>query len=505
MSDVLSSLVRIKNYSRLKQIDYFRHNPEEVQARTLSDLIKKARSTEFGRSYSFESITSPEIFNSRVPLQTYEEIHPWIEKARKGRKNILWPGVTKWFAKSSGTTNDKSKFIPVTPEGLKKNHYRGGEDVMAVYLDNNRDSRVFSGKTMILGGSHQIDRDNVGSRYGDLSAIMIQNVPGLADIFRTPSSKIALIPEWEKKLSAMTDIVLKNNVTAFAGVPSWNLVLLKHLLSHTGKNDISEIWPNLELFIHGGVGFEPYRAQYSSIISSQKMRYMETYNASEGFFALQDNPADGNMLLMLDIGVYYEFIPISEIKKSEPRAIPIWEVKTGENYAIVISTCSGLWRYIIGDTVKFSSVSPYKLKITGRTKHFINVFGEELMIENAEKALQDACRNTGAIIHEYTAGPVYMDRNNNGAHEWLIEFETEPSSLDIFTTEMDRSLCKFNSDYEAKRAKDITLRMPVVKSVPKGTFYKWMTTRGKLGGQNKVPRLSNDRSYLDAILAEIKK
>lgn len=502
MRDPLSSLLLVKNQYRLHQIDRFRRRPEEAQQRVLRDLIRQAAETEWGRTYNYDSLNRYSRFAQTVPLQSYEMAQPWIDRARNGEKNILWPGSTLWFAKSSGTTNDKSKFIPVTAKGLTENHYRGGEDVLALYLDQNRNSRLFSGKTMTLGGSHRIDADHAGSHYGDLSAIMIQNLKDWATWFRTPSKEIALIPEWEKKLEAITRAVLKERVTAFAGVPSWNLNLLKHLLTQTGKQSIQEIWPEMELFIHGGVSFEPYRAQYQRLFPLPGMHYMETYNASEGFFALQDNLSEPDMLLMLDIGVFYEFIPLDQVDQQNPTVIPIWGVEPNVSYALVISTNSGLWRYQIGDTVSFSSVSPYKLHITGRTKHFINAFGEELMIDNAERALREACKATGAVISEYTAGPVFMDERSNGAHEWLIEFDTEPSSLELFTQILDKTLCSLNSDYEAKREKNITLRMPIVRSVKKGTFYAWMNQRGKLGGQNKVPRLSNHRTYLDAILAE---
>jgi len=433
-------------------------------------------------------------------LQTYEDIRPYVDRIRDGEQNIFWPGVIKWFAKSSGTTDDKSKFIPVSREALRSCHYRGGYDVLAVYARQNPKTKIFTSKTLTLGGSHQINKADNHSHYGDLSAILIENIPRWTDLIRTPSAKVALTGDFEEKLEQIAKKSVKERVVAFAGVPSWNMVLMRHILNYTGKNNIHEVWPDMELFIHGGVCFEPYRDQYQRLFPSPGMNYLETYNASEGFFALQDDPKSDDMLLMLDYSVFYEFIPVEQLGKECPDVLAIDHVETNRNYAVVITTNAGLWRYIIGDTVVFTSTNPYKIKISGRTKQFINAFGEEVIVDNAEKALKAACKATNAVVSEYTAGPVYMNSEHNGAHEWLIEFEKEPDDLSVFTEHLDRALCSLNSDYEAKRIKNITLRMPIVHPMPKGAFYNWMKQRGRLGGQYKVPRLSNDRKYLEDIL-----
>lgn len=500
---ILKSIITWGNTKRLHEIDLFRRFPMEVQEETLLKLIDRAKDTTIGKLYAFQNIQSVAEFQRKVPLSDYESVKGFVEKLRKGEQNVLWPGEVKWFAKSSGTTSDKSKFIPVSKDALEECHFRGGKDVLAIYTDQNPDTEIFSGKGkgLTLGGSHQIDNFSNDSYYGDLSAILIENVPWWVDFIRTPSQKVALISEWEEKLDKLTRETLKENVTNIAGVPSWNLVMIKHILNYTGKSNLLEVWPNIELFTHGGVSFAPYREQFRRLIPSERMNYLETYNASEGFFAIQDNPATDDMLLMLDYGIFYEFIPLEEINSTSPKVLTIADVELNKNYAIVISTNSGLWRYIIGDTVKFTSRFPHKIKITGRTKHFINAFGEELIIDNAEKALSTACEKTGAQIKEYTAAPIYMAENSQGAHEWLIEFETDPNDLEFFASILDNALCAANSDYEAKRYKNITLAPPVVHRMNPGTFFKWMKERGKLGGQNKVPRLSNTREYIDALLS----
>lgn len=472
----------------------------EVQEEMLLKLIEKGKQTTYGKQYGFHSISCIKDFQQQVPIVDYNGIKDFVEKLRMGEQNLLWPGEIRWFAKSSGTTSDKSKFIPVSRDALEDCHFRGGKDVLAIYTDLYPDTKIFSGKGLTLGGSHQIDNFSNESYYGDLSAILIENLPWWVDFIRTPSQKVALIPEWEMKLQQLTSETLRENVTNLAGVPSWNLVMIKHILDFTGKNNLLEVWPNLELFTHGGVSFTPYREQFQRIIPSSGMHYLETYNASEGFFAIQDNPCTSDMLLMLDYGVFYEFIPADQVHSSNPQALTIADVEVGKNYAMVITTNSGLWRYMIGDTVAFTSTYPHKIKITGRTKHYINAFGEEIIIDNAEKALAVACEKTGALIREYTAAPVYMDQNARGAHEWLIEFEKVPDDLNFFTTLLDNALCAINSDYEAKRYKGITLGPPIIRSMGEGTFYRWMKERGKLGGQNKVPRLSNTREYVDALL-----
>lgn len=496
----INSVINWFNAGRLKKIEQFKLCPRQVQETCLAGLISKAKDTEWGRKYDFGSIRDVIDFQARVPVQNYEDAKPWIDRIRQGEQNILWPGAIKWFAKSSGTTGDKSKFIPVSREALQECHYRGGYDVLAMYGKQNRQTKVFTAKTLTLGGSHQIDNATNHTSYGDLSSILIENIPRWVNRLRTPPTEVALLVDFDKKLEQITEIAVKKRVVAFTGVPSWNMVLMKYILDYTGKNNIMEVWPEMELFIHGGVSFEPYRETYRKLFPSRQMHYFETYNASEGFFAIQDDPERDDMLLMLDYNVFYEFIPLEQIGKESPETLTVEQVETGKNYAMVITTNAGLWRYVIGDTVVFTSLYPHKIKISGRIKQFINAFGEEVIVDNAEKALKEACMETGAMISEYTAGPVYMDREQNGAHEWLIEFEKQPCDLPLFIQILDQSLCSLNSDYEAKRNKNITLRLPVVHSLPAGTFYKWMKNRGKLGGQNKVPRLANDRKYIDEIL-----
>lgn len=497
---IIPSIINWLNTKRLHEIDLFRRFPCEVQEEQILDMISKAQDTEFGKEYNFSEIKTIEQFQRNVPITNYEGLKPYVDKLREGEKDVLWPGEIRWFAKSSGTTSDKSKFIPVSRTALDDCHFRGGKDALALYTNLYPETQVFTGKGLTLGGSHQIDNFTNQSYYGDLSAILIENIPWWADFIRTPSQKVALIPEWEVKLEKLTEEALRENVTNIAGVPSWNLVMIKHILDFTGKNNLLEIWPNLELFTHGGVSFTPYREQFQKVIPSPNMHYMETYNASEGFFAIQDDPNTADMLLMLDYGVFYEFIPMNEIDQPNPKAVTIADIEINKNYAMVITTNSGLWRYMIGDTVMFTSTFPHKIKITGRTKHFMNAFGEEIIIDNAEKALEIACKKTKATIADYTAAPIYMGDDAKGAHEWLIEFENEPDNPQFFVNALDIALCSINSDYEAKRYKGITLSEPVVHILKPGTFFNWMKSRGKLGGQNKVPRLSNTREYVDALL-----
>ncbi len=497
---VLNSIISAFHSKRLKQINQFRNYPEEVQFAQFKTLIKTAEKTIWGKQYDYHSINSVDEYKQRVPVQDYEGFMQHIIRLRQGEKNLLWPGKINWFAKSSGTTSSKSKFIPITKSSLKECHFKGGRDVLAIYHNNYPNNQLFSGKTLTLGGSHQINNFNIHSHYGDLSAILIENLPFWTRFARTPKRSIALLDEWEQKLDLITKETLSQNVTALAGVPSWFLVLLRHIIARSGKSNLLEIWPNLELFIHGGVSFTPYRNQYQELIPSVNMRYLETYNASEGFFAIQDEPDTQAMLLMLDYGVFFEFMPLSEQGKEFPKTLLIGDVETETDYALVISTNGGLWRYLIGDTIRFTSVKPYRIVISGRTRHYINAFGEELIIDNAEKALEAACRETGAIIKEYSAAPVYMSAQTKGAHEWLIEFEKPPADLQHFTKILDDNLKEQNSDYEAKRYKDITLEMPYVTVARDGLFFNWMKRKKKLGGQNKVPRLSNNREYLDDLL-----
>ncbi|SHF09394.1 GH3 auxin-responsive promoter [Mariniphaga anaerophila] len=502
---LLNSVINWINFKRNYQIQLYREHPFDIQHETLFNLLRRARNTAWGEKFRYDKINSVADFQRAVPLQTYEDIKPWVERLRQGETDLLWPGEVKWFAKSSGTTSEKSKFIPVTKEALEDCHLRGPKDVFAIYIKNYPETKVLFGKTLTLGGSHSINNFANNSYYGDLSAILIENVPFWTDLMRIPPAEIALIEEFEEKVERIIETSLDQNVTSFAGVPSWYLVLLKRILEKTGKNNILEVWPNLEVFTHGGVNFEPYREQYQKLIPSEKMHYMETYNASEGFFAIQDDPSRRDMMLMLDYGVYYEFIPMSEFGSENPSVLTLEEVELNENYALVISTNAGLWRYIIGDTVQFVSKNPYRLKITGRTKHFINAFGEEVIVDNAENALKTACEKTGAIVSEYTAGPIFMGDNQKGAHQWVIEFEKEPADVNRFALLLDERLQQLNSDYEAKRHKSITLEMLHLEVAPKGTFYQWMKNRGKVGGQNKIPRLSNDRKYLDELLSLLKK
>jgi len=497
---LLTSIINWLNVKRVHQLDLIRRYPAEVQQETFLKLIAKAADTEWGKKYHYGSINTISEFQRRVPLQTYDEVKVYINRLRQGEQNLLWPGEIKWFAKSSGTTNDKSKFLPVSKESLEECHFKGGKDVLAVYCQNNPETRIFSGKGLTLGGSHKIDNYSTQSYYGDLSAILIENLPFWTEFIRTPSHEVALLEKFEEKLDRIARESVQENVTSLAGVPSWNLVMLKYILSATGAGSILDIWPNLELFIHGGVSFIPYRDQFRNLIPSDNMHYLEAYNASEGFFAIQDNPAENDMLMMLDYGIFYEFIPVDQLDNPDPKALTIQEVEKDTNYALIISTNSGLWRYMIGDTIRFTSVYPHKIIISGRTRHFINVFGEEVIIDNADKALRIACEKTNSEITDYTAAPVFMSNEKQGAHEWLIEFNNPPENLDYFATLLDHALMSINSDYEAKRYRNLTLDKPIVRQAVRGTFYQWLELKGKLGGQNKVPRLSNERKYIESLL-----
>ena len=498
----INSLVGWFNTKRLSQIDFFKDHPIEVQRETLTQLLDQASNTEWGRKYDFKSIQTLNDFKNRLPIHSYEDIESYIDRLRKGEQNIFWSSEIKWFAKSSGTTNSKSKFIPVSKEALEDCHFRGGKDILAIYTSQFPDTGILYGKGLTLGGSHQINNIQNDSYYGDLSAIIIQNLPFWADFIRTPDTSIVLLDEWEEKLKKMTEATLNENVTSLSGVPSWFLVLLKHILKVSGKNHIHEIWPNLELFVHGGVSFTPYREQFKEILPSSNMNYLETYNASEGFFGIQDNPHDDAMLLMLDYGIYYEFIPLDKINDEHPKALSLEEVELFENYAMLITTNGGLWRYQIGDTIHFTSKEPFKFKISGRTKLYMNAFGEEIIIDNAEKAMKIAYEKTNSVIKEYTAAPVFMGKDQKGTHQWLIEFEKAPNNIEEFNFVLDNALMSLNSDYEAKRYKNITLEKPIVTIAKQGLFYNWLKSKGKLGGQNKVPRLSNNRDILEELLKE---
>lgn len=498
---MLNSLLSWMIKKRIHQIELFIKYPHDVQNELFKRLISSAKDTEWGKKYDYSAINSPDEYRRRVPISDYNSLKPYIERMRKGQQNLLWNTEIKWFAKSSGTTADKSKFIPVSFEALEECHYKAGKDMLSLYFNNHPDSEIFKGRGLAMGGSSNISEVNNASYYtGDLSAILIQNLPLWVQLKKTPSRSIALMDEWESKIEKMAHVTMEHDVTSISGVPSWTIVLIKRILQISGKDNLAEVWPNLEVFFHGGVNFDPYRKQFEGLIRSPKMSYMETYNASEGFFGLQDQTHSNELLLMLDYGIYYEFVPIENIDDENPKTLLLDEVETGKNYALIISTNGGLWRYMIGDTIKFTGTNPYRIKITGRTKNFINAFGEELIIENAEKALNIACEKCNAIVSEYTAAPVYFNENKSAAHEWLIEFTQKPRNLDVFKDNFDNALKSLNSDYEAKRYKDMVLSSPILRAVPEGTFYNWLKAKNKLGGQHKVPRLSNDRKHIDAIL-----
>ena len=496
---LLNSIITWIFRKRIGDVEEFVNHPHTTQKNLFHDLIAKGKTTEYGKKYNFSSIRSFSDYQQNVPITNYEDIYPYIERIMKGEQEILWPTKINWFAKSSGTTSGKSKFIPVSKETLEECHFKGGKDVMTLYCSENEDSLVFSGKSLIMGGSHQVNEMNHDSMYGDVSAVMMQNMPLLGHFVQTPGLEIALMDEWEEKLDKMVEVTVPQNVTSIAGVPTWTLVLLKKILEKTGKSDISEVWPNLELYTHGGVNFEPYRQQFQRLISNPKMNYYQMYNASEGFFAMQDSNDATDMLLMLDYGIFYEFIPAHLLGTANETTIPLSEVKAGEQYALVITTNSGLWRYNIGDTIEFTSVSPYRIKVTGRTKSFINAFGEEVIVENADYAIGEACKATNAVIQDYTAGPYYFAEGEQGTHEWFIEFEKEPDSYEEFARKLDNSLKETNTDYQAKRYKNLALTEPKIHFVPQGFFTQWLENKGKLGGQNKVPRLKNDRSLLEEL------
>lgn len=499
LSPAISTLARLRIWS----IEQWMNDPVTAQLIVWQDLIAAGQYTEFGREHHFEQIQSLQQFKNKVPIFNYEDLKPYIDRMMKGEENILWNTPVTWFAKSSGTTSDKSKFIPVSEESLKENHYRASKDVLSFYYASHPQSELLTGKGLVIGGSHQINSVNDDVHYGDLSAVVLQNSPFWANWIRTPDLSIMLMDEWESKIEKLAQSTIHENVTSMAGVPTWLIVLLKRILEITGKSTIREVWPSLELYLHGGVSFIPYKQQFEKLIGGP-INYLEMYNASEGFFAAQDDVTKDGMLLMCDHGIFYEFMPVTEFDKKDPKTVQLDEVEIGKNYAPIITTNGGLWRYLLGDTIQFTSLKPFRIKVSGRLKHFINAFGEELIVDNTDKALAMVSEQTGAIVKDYTAAPVYFSEGSNGAHEWLIEFETEPENLRQFIYELDNALKGINSDYESKRYKDIALRMPVVQSVPKNTFNNWLSSKGKLGGQHKVPRLSNDRNILEEIQAYLK-
>jgi phenylacetate-coenzyme A ligase PaaK-like adenylate-forming protein len=494
LSPAISTVARM----RLWSIEQWVADPVTAQFAVWQDLITAGQHTEFGRQYNFSSIQNLEDFKKAVPINEYSGLQPYIDRMMKGEENVLWNTPVLWYAKSSGTTSDKSKFIPVSDESLKDNHYKASKDVLTFYYASHPESDLLTGKSLVIGGSHQINQLNEDVQYGDLSAVILQNSPFWSAWLRTPDNSIALMDEWEEKIEALAQSTITENVTSMAGVPTWLLVLMKRILEITGKSTIKEVWPSLELYMHGGVSFVPYKAHFEKLIGAP-INYLEMYNASEGFFAAQDDIAADGMLLMCDHGIFYEFLPVEEWGKEDGQTVQLNEVELGKNYAPVITTNGGLWRYLIGDTIQFTSLQPFRVKVSGRIKHYINAFGEEVIIDNADQAISIASHNTGAHVKDYTAAPVYFSEGNNGAHEWLIEFDKDPISVEQFTIELDKALQSINSDYEAKRYKDIALRLPVLQAAPPNTFENWLSSKGKLGGQHKVPRLSNERAILEEI------
>ena len=496
LSPAISRLARF----RLGRIEHWMHNPVAVQREVLQHLVTSAQYTEFGRKYNFSKIFSLREFKQAVPIHEYDDLKPYIQRIMNGEQNILWNTPINWFAKSSGTTSDKSKFIPVSEESLQDGHYKGAKDVLTMYYDFNPESDLLTGKGLVIGGSHTISQINEDVHYGDLSAVLLQNSPFWGHWIRTPELSIALLDEWEDKIERLAKNTILENVTSISGVPTWTLVLIRRILEITGKSTLAEVWPSLELYIHGGVAFTPYQEQFRKLIGKD-IYYLDMYNASEGFFAAQGNPHDDGMLLFLDHGIFMEFMPVEEYGKAQPETIGLDAVELGHNYALVINTNGGLWRYLLGDTIQFTSRDPFRIKVSGRLKHFINAFGEEVIVDNTDKAIAIASEKTGAIVNDYTAAPVYFGDEGNGAHEWLVEFEKKPDNLEVFVNELDKALQSINSDYEAKRYKSIALRLPILHVLDKGVFTSWLKRKGKLGGQHKVPRLSNDRKYIEEIQA----
>lgn len=474
-------------------------DPIGAQREVLQDLVTHGQYTELGRKYGLDNTFTIRQFKERVPIHDYELLKPYIERMMQGEENLLWNTPVSWFAKSSGTTSDKSKFIPVSEESLEDCHFQASKDVLSLYYRQSEGSDLLTGKGLIIGGSHQISQLNEDISFGDLSAVLLQNTPIWANWIRTPDLSIALMDEWETKIERLAEATITEDVTSIAGVPTWTLVLIKRILAITGKTTLREVWPNLELYIHGGVSFAPYRSQFQQIIG-EGCQYLEIYNASEGFFAAQDRLGEEGMLLFLNHGIFYEFLPMEEIGKQQPTTIGLQEVEVGKTYAPVISTNGGLWRYLLGDTIRFTSIYPFRVVVNGRIKQFINAFGEEVVVDNTDQAIRLACEYTGAVLTDYTAAPIYFSEQGNGAHEWLIEFSKPPYDLQIFTEKLDASLQSINSDYEAKRYKSIALGMPSVRALPPGLFNRWLKSKGKLGGQHKVPRLSNERKYIEEIL-----
>ncbi len=498
---IFNSLISWYFKKRIQQVKNGIENPIQVQQDLFQDLIRNGRMTDYGRDHGFDSITNTDQYRNNIPLRDYDSIKPYIQRIMQGEQQVLWPSEIRWFAKSSGTTSDKSKFIPVSFEALDECQFRGARDLLTIYCHNNPETRIFDGKGLMIGGSHELNKLAKDSYCGDLSAVMMNNLPFWVNLLRTPKPEIALMADWEVKMEKMATATMYDDVTSISGVPTWTLLLINRLIEMKKVDSLVDVWPNIELYMHGGVGFDPYRQQFQNLIPSDSMNYLETYNASEGFFGIQDSvKSTGDLLLMMDYGIYYEFLPMSELDNENGKTLTLEEVEVDVNYALVISTNAGLWRYMVGDTVMFTSINPYRFRITGRTKLYINTFGEELMIDTAEVALSGACLKTNSIIRDYTAGPVYLRTDQSGAHEWLIEFEQHPDNLEAFQYELDDLLKQANSDYEAKRAGNMALLAPRIVVCEDGTFYRWLKSKGKLGGQHKVPRLSNDRKIIEEIL-----
>ena len=495
LSPAISRLARL----RMWRIESWMNNPVAAQREVLQDLVTTAQYTQFGQQYNFGKLFNLRDFKNTVPVHEYDDIKPHIERMMNGEENVLWPTPVTWFAKSSGTTSDKSKFIPVSEESMKDGHFQVSKDVLTLYYNNFPASDLLTGKGLVIGGSHNIYALNEDIQYGDLSAVLMQNAPFWTNWIRTPELSILLMDEWESKIEKLAEVTIKENVTSISGVPTWSMVLFRRILELTGKQTIAEVWPELELFMHGGVSFVPYREQFQQLIG-KPINYLEMYNASEGFFAAQDQPGEEGLLLFPDHGIFYEFMPVSEYGKKDPQTVGLQDVEIGKNYAPVISTNGGLWRYLLGDTIQFTLLKPFRIKVSGRLKHYMNAFGEEVIVDNADQAIAIASEKTGAVVNDYTAAPVYFSEASNGAHEWLIEFEKEPDDLERFTIELDAALKNINSDYEAKRHKSIALRLPIIHSLKKGLFSQWLHSKGKLGGQHKVPRLSNERNFVEDLL-----
>ena len=491
LSPAISSLARM----RLWRIEGWKNNPLDAQREVLQDLVTSAQYTEFGRKYNFSKLFNVRAFKNAVPIHEYDDLKPYIERMMQGEQNLLWNTPIYWFAKSSGTTSDKSKFIPISDESLQDSHFKAAKDVLTMYYQCNQESGLLTGKGLVIGGSHSVNPMNNEAQYGDLSAVLLQNTPFWGHWIRTPDLSIALMDEWESKIEKLAESTIKENVTSISGVPTWTLILFKRILEITGKKTIAEVWPSLELYMHGGVSFVPYKEQFQKLIG-KKINYLDLYNASEGFFSADDATNENGMLLFVDHGIFMEFMPVSEYGKQDPQTIGLQDVELEKNYALVISTNCGLWRYLLGDTVQFTSLNPFRIKVSGRLKHYMNAFGEEVIVDNSDQAITVACEKTGAVVSDYTAAPVYFSETSNGAHEWLIEFDKEPASVEMFIEELDTALKNSNSDYEAKRHKNIALRLPILHSLKKGTFEEWLRSKGKLGGQHKVPRLSNERNYI---------